>query len=315
MPGPHWNSVRRGLDPEETAKATRAQQANDRLALWERVVSHISCLGPLPSGILAVHRAASDPKATAADLAATLGADQTLASAVLRLANCAFFGLPRQVSSLLDAVVLLGFDQVRTLAFTVWTSNLLQVVPHIAGLSPNLLWRHGLATAISARHLAMAGLFVDPDIAFTAGVLHDIGSVVLRACAPRESLDCINAARARGIPLHEAERVVIGTTHGQVGGFLLSRWQFPAQLVEVAGQHHHLNGETPWAELIAIVHIADCIATDAGFQPDYLPPQPPRPEAIGLVRLTEENLDAEQQALLVAAERAKDLFDLLSEDV
>jgi HD-like signal output (HDOD) protein len=312
MPAVERESVPRSLLDEDRAEDEPLRGAANALALWERVVSHISCLGPLPCGILAVHRAAADPEATATDLAETLGADQALAGAVLRLANCAFFALPRRVSSLVDAVVLLGFEQVRTLAYTVWTGNLLRVLPRIGGVSPALLWRHSLATAISAKQLAMAGLFVDPDTAFTAGVLHDIGSVVVRACAPRESLDCLIAARARDIPLHEAERELLGTAHTEVGGFLLSRWQLPPPLVESAGRHHEPADDTPWAELVAIVHVADCVAVEAGYQPDYLPPRPPAPKALQLLALEPKHLDVQRQALLAAVEKAKELFRILS---
>lgn len=248
-----------------------------------------------PEAVRRVQATLQDEDARADDCAAHIARDQALAAKTLRLANSAFYGVPGRVSSIEDAVQVLGL---RTL------STLLQAAALTSGLGGTAckafqageFWRNSIGTAICARALA-SELRLDPNLAFTAGLLHDIGRLALATHFPEQFAATLALQRRDKLPPLQAERQVMGTDHAQVGALVAAHWNYPADIAQAIAQHHEpVPRKTPGITVIEVVYVADAIAhavASAGPD-DKLPPlAPPCWERLGLA--SEHYLGAVEQ--------------------
>ncbi|HEU4851476.1 MAG TPA: HDOD domain-containing protein [Telluria sp.] len=221
----------------------------------EDVVRDIRELPALPSVVLELIETFDKPEVDIATLADKISRDQALAAKTLRLANSSFYGLSAKVKTVNQAIVVLGFDSVRALV------SAGGIIDHFQGgggpVDATLFWRHAIATALCSRHLARATR-QNQDHAFIAGLLHDIGELVLatRFSAPyQQALDL--AARS-DCGLLKAEQEVLGIDHQRVGLVLAQAWRFP-DMIGRAIAHHHAPQHEDLGRLPAIVHVADAI--------------------------------------------------------
>lgn len=196
--------------------------------------------------------------------------DQGLAARVLRVANSAFYGLTSRVSAVSEAVTVLGFHAVRSLALA---AGVVKLFPHSADCKFDRLafWQHAIGTGVSARVLA-ARLGKDPETAFTAGLLHDIGKLVLHAYFP-DIFDAVLAHRvADDGAIQEAERTLLGFDHAAIGYEVARQWRFPPTIQKAIRDHHRPDAEP--AFVTDVVHVANvlCCALDIGNGGDDLVP-------------------------------------------
>jgi HD-like signal output (HDOD) protein len=183
-----------------------------------------------------------------------------MAAKILQLANSAFVGASGRVSSLQQALTLIGTETVRTLVLSVHVFAQFDGNKRVAANLP-ALWEHSVAVSILAQQIAVAegcakGLIEE---CFTAGLLHDIGKVVLLAELP---LDYLEVCSSEPGEKADRERALMGCTHAEVGAYLMSIWGLPFSLVRAVAYHHHPGetAETKFSSLTA-VHIADVIAS------------------------------------------------------
>lgn len=192
-----------------------------------------------------------------ATLARHITSDQSLAARALRVANSPFYGMAGRVTTIQDAVVILGFRAVRSL---VLSSLLVKAVDHVGGGQKNSrgFWRHAVAVALCARGLArFSGTCV--DTAFTAGLLHDIGRIFLAACFPEHTRAAhLRQQEMRGAFI-QAEHEVLGLDHGVAGGVLARQWGFPSPIADAIARHHDPD-QGDAAELTDLCHGADILA-------------------------------------------------------
>jgi len=170
------------------------------------------------------------------DLVEVMQRDQVLTARVLRLANSGFFGFAREVSTLPRAIMILGFSTVRSLALgvKVWET----FVGH-GGATLSELWEHSALVGAAARLIAQRVRAAEPEEVFTAGLLHDVGRVVLALRFPAEYSAVLATGEARNAPpLEERERGTFGIDHAQAGAWLAETWALPAMIVEAAATHH-----------------------------------------------------------------------------
>jgi len=188
--------------------------------------------------------------------------DSVLTAKLLRVCNSSALALPDPVSSVEHALLLLGYRQVLGLVLSLGFGSSMKVALPGYALTANGLLRHALATASAAESLAIHGLCpgTDSSVAFTVGLLHDIGKLVIAQALTREAQDVIRKhMSAEGLGSIEAEREVLGTDHAEVGACLLHIWRLPQTLVEAAANHHQ-PVLRPKPELSAVVHLANRIA-------------------------------------------------------
>lgn len=175
------------------------------------------------------------------ELAEKISRDQNLSAQILRLVNSSFYGLPRQVGSIPHAVVVLGFNAVRSLALAAGVTGMF---PTKNGLFPwPNYWRRSMATAMYARALAKC-LGLNPDTAFTAGLFHDIGLAVLAFGAPQQLAEA-QAAAAEGDDLLATERSLLGFDHAILGGEVAKYWRFPPDIEQAICHHHDTASSVP----------------------------------------------------------------------
>jgi HD-like signal output (HDOD) protein len=224
-----------------------------------RIMTVMRNLPPLPAvtrQLLAVMR---DEKSSADDVTKVLSGDQALAGKVLKLVNSSFYGVPNEVTTISRAVVLLGFTGVRNLALGFGSLDAL------AGLGGKLdmtnFWRHAMANAAAAQALApLVKRRTDPEEAFIAGLMHDIGAFVLAAAVPDEYAALLEEPAEDRLQL-EKERM--GLSHAHVGQALLKYWELPEAFSNAARFHHDMgiaaSGDQPLTTLVTLADIMACI--------------------------------------------------------
>ena len=221
------------------------------------IVSHIHSLPAMPAVALELLQtlSGSDPDVDA--LASRIARDQAITARVLRVANSPFYGLQMRVGSIHDAIVVLGFSAVRSL---VLTSAVVTTLPagKCAGFSADRFWRHVLGTAVAAQALARP-LRRKPESLFIAGLLHDIGRLVMLSANPEGFARVIQIAAERDCHLVDVEAEIFGCDHTAVGAAIAQHWNFPADIVEALAFHHN-PAQTAPGSLAAIIHYADGIA-------------------------------------------------------
>lgn len=251
-------------------------------------LERIEDIPALPAALVRIWDLAINVEASAEDLAKALSADPGLTGSVLRLANSAYLGFPGKVSTVKQAVVVLGFETVRNLATGA------SVFRALRGnrLDADELFRHGLATAVAARILVERRTPRQAGTAFCAGVLHDLGKLVAAAFLP-EAHAAIAAAVASGEDYDRAELAALGMPHTRVGEWFALRWSFPEELA-AAVRWHHAPAEAPGhAQCVAAVHLGDIVAHRCGSGGSGRPSAPePRPEALQAAGISEGDLDA-----------------------
>lgn len=213
------------------------------LHLIEREVKQlIHQIPPLPGAVIRLIELVDSENATAEQVESLIVADPVLTAKVLHLANSAYYGLSRSISTIKQALLVLGFHAVKNLALGIAAITVLKngrtPTPHELEL-----WEHSFLCAGIARELMLRlkrGARKAEE-AFMGGLLHEIGIVVLMTRFPRDYQKVLEYARkpqSEALSLIEAERQLLGTDHAQVGGLLAERWELPDELVEVIASHH-----------------------------------------------------------------------------
>ncbi len=185
---------------------------------------------------------------------------------MLRLANSGFFGYARQVASLTRAVMLLGFATVKNLALGVkiWETLVLE-----HGLSLTELWEHSAVVAAAARQIAQRTRTADPEEVFTAGLLHDVGRVVLTL---RFRQEYASASAGPNGELTERERAAFGVDHSQAGAWLAEAWQLPVAIAETVAQHHQPLAAAAPLTTPVIVNVANRLVRWTDFASGRIDP-------------------------------------------
>jgi putative nucleotidyltransferase with HDIG domain len=277
-------------------------QAEETRRLVQRVVN----LPTLPIIIPRILRLVEDPRSSANDLAGVIGTDQSLASRILRLANSAFYGFRREITSINHAVVLLGFETVKSIVLAATVHNALIDGEGASSFDRQEFWRHVVATATAAKIVARDLRRTDTEVAFVNGLLHDMGKVVLDRFLYRRYAEAARLALELPCAIREAEVALFGVNHAEVGGWLAERWNLPLTIIAPVSCHHQPDMAAPeYWEVSAIVQLADILARNAGIGSggDKLIPLPDvevlRRLGVGPDRLLHwtEALTAERQAV------------------
>ncbi len=229
----------------------------------DRIIAGLSRLDQdlptLPSILAEVSRLTSSDDSSAADLVRVVVQDQALTARVLRAANSAYYGLRDKISTLDRAVVVLGFDMIRSLALGASVVQVLSSFPSCPEIDLPAFWLHAAAVAVFTED-QRAAVEVSPGEAFTAGLLHDIGKIIMLVYFEDDFRNVVRRARKDGLDFHEAELAEIGLGHDFVAGQMLRRWGLPSGLAEAVRLHHQPMEALSSTPLAARVHLADFAA-------------------------------------------------------
>ena len=193
--------------------------------------------------------------------------DKSLAAQCLQMANSPLFGRWQKIDSLRGAIVGLGFQRVSDIAMS---CGVLNMMPRDSGIDPTAFWEHSLGCALVCRQFARKISYPDPGKAYLAGLLHDIGIIVNLWVVPKEFQAAFDLARTEGLPLHEAEKSVLGFTHCESGRLLAEKWELSPDLREVIALHHSPSEARDHAGLVALVEISDLLCRMSGLNHGYI---------------------------------------------
>jgi HD-like signal output (HDOD) protein len=202
-----------------------------------------------------VMRATGNADTAASTIASLIIKDQALALKVLRLANSSYYGLPRKIESLEQAVVILGVRSIRNLALAAATYPWLVRPLKGYDLGPKELWLHSFAVGGAASCIARASRAVDPELALTSGMVHDLGMVTLSIWLESKASALLHYAKREGLAFDQVEAKVLGFDHAQVGAHLAENWNIPAPIVEAVRWHHHPSKAPVPSALTDCVHL------------------------------------------------------------
>lgn len=202
----------------------------------DEVINDIAGLQPLGAIATQILAITESDRFSAHELAKLISSDQALSTKMLRLSNSAYYGFPRAITTVRDAIVLLGFRAVRSATLA---SCVIDAVPGGANLDYQQFWHYSVTVGMLAELLARVE-DTPHDEAFTAGVIHNIGRLALDQYAPEQFRQALELARESEMSLLDAEREVLGFTDAELGGGLALHWNFPPPLVDAVA-HHHLN--------------------------------------------------------------------------
>lgn len=234
------------------------------------VLAAIEALPPLPAVALRVMEVAQNPKSSASDLALVVSSDPGLSGRLLRVVNSAAYRRTREITSVQDALVTLGFVQARNMAISGAIAGAYAPDALNALFRIEVFWRHSIAVAFKAAELAGKSRRLDVPSAFTAGILHNMGRLAM-FYADATALDqAIAQCLARGETLEELEGELLGYDHAEVGGKLAARWKLPADIQDAVARHHLAAPDE--ISLAGVIAAGDQFVTSNGLLAGYVVP-------------------------------------------
>jgi len=203
----------------------------------KRIMAQVKSFPGMPVTAAKLLKMLDNPDSTAAEIEEVLRYDAGLTANILKLTNSAYFGIPSKVSSVRQAIMMLGWKRLLQLVMTMCMSTVMKKPIVGYDLPQGALWRHSVAVSVAAEAVVKALKIPEAEEVFTAALLHDVGKLVLGGFV-KNDMDQIKAMVAKGIAFEVAEYMVIGTDHAEIGANILKKWDFPQDLVNAVNWHH-----------------------------------------------------------------------------
>ena len=270
----------------------------------KRVVSNVRNLPTPPIVFHQIQKVINDPNVSAEQIASILSEDPAMSVKVLRLTNSAFYGLSREVESVKHAVVIIGLEAIKNLVLSASVLDMFKG-KSIDSDYQEKFWRHSLSTAFACRLIANKyrnNIMIDGDAAFSAGLLHDVGKMVLSCFLDEEHKQFKEARESNATSLdHEIEYELFGFTHADIGAYLGEQWKIPQKLTEAINDHHGVEEVSNDSAFSCVVYMANWLAKKTFYEAD---------EAYKVGEPDQRILDF----LGISDDDLNELFDLLREE-
>jgi putative nucleotidyltransferase with HDIG domain len=274
----------------------------------QELIANLGDLPPLPQVATQLLRLTADPDASAEDLRRVISTDQALTGQILKIANSAMFGMVREVTTLTQAIMTLGFSTIKSVVIASSAKNLYH--RGTVGLQERLIWEHALVAAIASRAFAKALRFPRVEEAFIGGLLHDIGKSVMGVKFPERYSALLRTVYNEGGDGLVLELDTFGFDHAMVGEALVQKWNLAPSLQQAARWHHDpIHAQEDHLPLAAMVALANRLALEqkAGIgDPIHL--ESASLQAMDILKLGPEALEAHQEAVRAAIEQDKTMI-------
>ena len=245
--------------------------------MLSRIVKETDTIYSLPVIYERLTSVINHPRSSIADITSIISGDQGLTARLLKLANSPMFGNFSRIDTIGKAATIIGTQQLQALALAVSVMEVFTGIPSEL-VNMKSFWQHSIACGIVARGLAIYRRETNVERVFAAGILHDVGRVVMCATIPEIVYEMVVASRGEASLLFSAERERLGFTHAAVGGGLLEKWRIPASIAEPVACHHAPGTAKQFPLEAALIHLADiiCKALELGFSGEcFVPPLEP----------------------------------------
>lgn len=230
----------------------------------EYIVSKVNDMKVLPEIINKIIALTDDPDSTVQDMEKAILKDSVLTTKILRLANSAYYGYARNISTISRAAILLGFQAIKSLALASTVRTFLTDELKGYSLEKDDLWTQSQTCAIASRFIAKQIRYPNPEEAYIAGLLRDIGKTILNQHMEKEYAEVLSKIEMDNVSFLDAEREVLGFNHAEIGEKVAEKWNLPKALVDAIGHHHTPEQSNVNPLLVSIVHIADAITMMMG---------------------------------------------------
>lgn len=233
----------------------------------QSIIQNVEQLPSLPDVVSKIINMVNDPDVSFKHVADEIAKDQAITANILKLCNSAYFSKGKEISSIDRAIVILGLKEVKDIVVLATTKSVLNRVIVGYDLARGELWRHGVAVAMLAKKIAIeCNQKTIADIAFTGGIIHDVGKTVLALFVQSTFKDILNTVIEKSITFQEAEKLVMGFDHQQIGEQVAIKWKFPRVLQSIVRYHHEpMNAPDEHKIIVSIVHVANTLCLMAGI--------------------------------------------------
>lgn len=240
--------------------------ANDTRDYILQLLSRVTDILTLPAVIQRVLEVTSDRNSSAAELTSIIEGDPALTVKILSVANSAYYGFMRKVSTISHAVVVLGFQEIQNIVLSM---SVVKLFNRRGSVFRERLWRHSFAVGVATRMIANYLKLKMDGKYFVGGLLHDIGKIFLDQYVPEvyNKLLAEMDLEDNIYTYHKLEESLCGMTHAEIGGKLLSSWTFPSDIIEAVAFHHSPGLSKKDPAFVACVHLADILCTIKGISP------------------------------------------------
>lgn len=277
----------------------------------EAIIHQIDAIHELPTlstVAMKLSRLLMDIEISAKDVAEVIQYDQAIVTKMLKMVNSAFFGFSKKVSSVQHALMLLGFNTVRNAIIAIDVINALKINHKIKGFDISAFWRHAIGVAVISRHLDQETGHLFREDVFTAGIIHDIGKIVMAHYFSDRFQSVLETMNRDQVNFTEAEHRHFPINHAELGAHLAKRWHLPETMCNVIGRHHTSSKNSAVDNLVLIVHAAD--ALDHIYLEDHSPTED-WPIHSGARQLLKPQIRTASQWIPALKEEIKEAYQLL----
>jgi putative nucleotidyltransferase with HDIG domain len=257
----------------------------------DHYIDRVKILPPAPRTLTQLLLVLREEDVPAARVVELIRFDAALTAKILRHCNSAAFGFKEPSQDILDALIRLGFNEIYRMAAAIVAETTLAGALPGYGLGSGDLWQHSVVAAVSARLLAR-NIGSDENLAFTGGILHDIGKIVLSGALAQAGASRLRDGGNAGCCAAERDKLLLGVGHAELGGRLLERWGFPESLIGAVSYHHDPLQAAAHARLAACVYLGNVVANLMGYGPaDALGKAQARPEILQFLELPSQDVE------------------------
>ncbi len=268
------------------------------ISVNKKILESIDSMRPLPMSVSRVLSVLDESTTTAAMVANILGLDQALAANVLLAANSVFLGFGPSCTTLKEAVMRLGFTRIRTLVLGVAAAGTMNKSLLGYSLAAGELYNHAVATATAAQWFARSISYREPEEAYIAGLLHDMGKITLDKFIRKEP-DVMEAIlKAKNIPIWHIEKSYLGVEHAEIGYLMARKWTFPGLLCDAIRNHHNPANSTEAGILPAIINLANFFSPVDEVTLGKIGKRSLAQESCELLKITPERLESMKTQML-----------------
>ena len=257
----------------------------------DTIIKSVENLRPMPTSITRALRAIEDSNATSSEISEIIGLDQALSASILQSANSVSMGFSTDCTKLSEAVMRLGFKRLKGLILGIAAVGPFNQSLKGYRFGAGELWNHSIATAVSAEWIARELRYPDPEEAYTAGLLHDMGKLFLDQFVFSDYTRIVDLMLKYKLTLYRAEEQLLGIDHAKVGSMIAAKWNFPVVLVDAIHYHHTPSFARSNQRLPAIVNIANSYFDNTGNQNALFFERSIHPETFQILGIDQERID------------------------